>query len=185
MSGLPNLAYVVNLTESKFKEAEASFRKAYELNPANPRGLVGMVETDMAQNKPEEALKLLKDESAKSPTNMELLLQLGNTCVRAGKYDEGIGYFQKVLDSYDKNSKKRGDLLLRIGETYRRKGDPQNSIVYLQKAREALPENTTILGTLALVLDSAGRWNDAEQVYQATIEDGSQQWRVAQQCGAS
>jgi tetratricopeptide (TPR) repeat protein len=161
---------VLNLTESKFKDADTAFRKAYELNPTNPRGLMGMVETDMAQNKPDDALKLLKTESDKSPANMDLVMQLGNTAVRAGRFDEGIADFQRVLDSLDKNSKRRGDLLLRIGETYRRKGDPQSAIVALQKAREVLPENTLVLGTLALVLDNAGRWTDAEQVYQTTIK---------------
>jgi tetratricopeptide (TPR) repeat protein len=160
---------VLNLAEAKFKEADTAFRKTYELNPTNPRGLMGMVETDLAQNKTDDALKLLKAESDKSPTNMELVMQLGNTAVRAGRFDEGIGYFQRVLDSLDKNSKRRGGLLMRIGETYRLKGDPQNAIAYLQKAREVLPENTLILGTLALALDNAGRWTDAEQVYQATI----------------
>jgi tetratricopeptide (TPR) repeat protein len=97
-------------------------------------------------------------------------MQLGNTAVRVGRYDEAIGDFQKVLASLEKNSKMRGDLLMRIGETYRRKGDSQNAITYLQKAREVLPDNTIILGTLALILDGAGRWTDAQQVYQATIK---------------
>lgn len=161
---------VVNLAENKYKDAGDAFRKAYELNPANPRGLMGMVETDMAQNKTEDALTLLRTEMAKSPGRMDLILQLANTSVRAGRYDEAIGYFQKVLDSRDKNDKYRGDILLRIGETYRRKGDLANAIVNLQKAREVLPENVVILSTLALVLDSAGRWNDAQQVYQAVLK---------------
>jgi tetratricopeptide (TPR) repeat protein len=161
---------VVNLAESKWKEAEDAFRRAYELNPANPRGLMGMVETDMAQNKTEDALKLLKAEAAKSPNRMDLVMQLGNTAVRAGKYDEAIGYFQKVLDSMDKNAKPRGDLLMRIGETYRRKGDLQSAVAYLQKAREVLPENAVIMSTLALVLDAAGKWTEAQSVYQATIK---------------
>ncbi|MDR3699274.1 MAG: tetratricopeptide repeat protein [Candidatus Sulfopaludibacter sp.] len=161
---------VLDLAEAKFKDADTAFRKTYELNPTNPRGLMGMVETDMAQHKTDDALKLLKTESDKSPTNMDLVTQLGNISVRAGRFDEGIADFQRALDSLDKTSKKRGNLLLRIGETYRLKGDPQNAIAYLQKAREVLPEDPGILGTLALVLDNAGRWTDAEQVYQATIK---------------
>ena len=161
---------VVDLTESKYKEAEEAFRKCYELSPTNLRGLMGMVETDMVQNKPDDALKMLKAESAKQPDRNDLTLQLGNTAVRTGKYDEAVGYFQKVLNTLDPKAKERGIVLLRIGETYRRKGDPQNAIINLQKARDILPENTTILGTLALVLDMAGRWTDAEQVYQATIK---------------
>ena len=42
---------VVNLSQAKYKEADEAFKRAYELNPANPRGLMGMVETAMAQNK--------------------------------------------------------------------------------------------------------------------------------------
>jgi tetratricopeptide (TPR) repeat protein len=161
---------VVNLAENKYKEAGDAFRKSYELNPANPRGLMGMVETDMAQNKTDDALKLLKEESAKSPGRMDLVMQLANTSVRAGRYDEAIGYFQKVLDTRDKNDKYRGDILMRIGETYRRKGDLANAIVSLQKAKEILPENVVILSTLALVLDTAGKWTDAMQVYQVVLK---------------
>ena len=161
---------VLNLAEAKYKEADTAFRKTYELNPTNPRGLMGMVETDIAQNRIDDAMKLLKTESDKTPGNLDLVNDLGMTAVRAGRFDEGISYFQRVLDSLDKTSKKRGAVLMRIGETYRLKGDPQNAVAYLQKAREVLPESPLVLGTLALVLDNAGRWTDAEQVYQTTIK---------------
>ncbi len=160
---------VVNLAENKYKEAEDAFRRAYQLNPANSRGLMGMVETNMAQNKADEAIQLLQQESAKAPNRLDFRLALGNTAVRAGKYDMGIQEFQQVLNALDKNSQQRGDLLLRIGETYRRKGDLANAVAALQKAREILPENVVVLSTLALVLDQAGRWSEARQVYDATI----------------
>ena len=161
---------VVSLAENKYKEAEESFRKAYELNPANSRGLLGMVETQMAQNKPDEAIKILGGEAAKNPTRLDLQVQLGNLAVRAGKYDVAIQYFQKVLDSLDKNNKARGDLYLRIGETYRRKGDQSNAILALQKAREIEPGNLLVVSTLALALDSANRWSEASQAYDAALK---------------
>lgn len=162
---------VVNLSENQFKDAEADFRKSYELNPTNLRGLMGLVETAMAQDKTDQALQLLRTESAKMPGRLDVLMQLGNTAVRLGRWDDAIGSYQKVLDVLDKNAKAaRGDVLVRMGETYRRKGDSQNAIVCLQKARQELPENTVVLATLALVLDAAGRWPDAQQVYQATIK---------------
>jgi tetratricopeptide (TPR) repeat protein len=161
---------VVNLAEGKYKEADEAFKRTYELNPANSRGLMGMVETSMAQNHPDEALKLLESEAAKAPNRLDVQLALGNTEVRAGRYDRAIGYYQHVLNSLDQNSKTRGDLYLRIGETYRRKGDLANAITALQQARQLLPDNAIVLSTLALVLDTAGRWPEAEQVYQATIK---------------
>ena len=129
-----------------------------------------MVETEMAQNHPDQAMQLLQTESAKAPNRMDLLLALGNTAVRAGKFDLAISYFEKVAASLQKGSKAQGDIYLRIGETYRRKGDLTNSIVALQKAREILPENGVVLSTLALVLDAAGRWSEARQVYEVVIK---------------
>jgi len=161
---------VVSLAEGKYKEARDSFKRTYDLNPNNSRGLMGMVETDMAQNKPDDAIKSLEAEAAKAPTRLDVQLALGNTEVRAGRYDLAIGYFQRVLAGLDKTTKVRGDIYMRIGETYRRKGDLQNSITALEDARKFLPDNSVILSTLALVLDSAGKWPEAKQVYNATLK---------------
>jgi tetratricopeptide (TPR) repeat protein len=160
---------VVNLAENKYKDAEENFRKSYDLNPASTRGLMGIVETDMAQNKADAALALLQTESAKEPNKLDLKVAIGNTAVRAGKYDMAIQAYNGVLDSLDKNAKQRGDIYLRLGETYRRKGDPNDAIVALKKAREILPDNVVVLSTLALVLDNNGRWEEAKQVYDASL----------------
>jgi tetratricopeptide (TPR) repeat protein len=161
---------VVDLAEGKYKDANESFKRTYELNPANSRGLMGMVETEMAENKPDEAIKTLEAEAAKAPNRLDVQLALGNTEVRAGRYDLAIGYFQRVLNGLDKTTKARGDVYMRIGETYRRKGDLQDSISALEDARKFLPDNVIILSTLALVLDSAGKWPEARQVYTATLK---------------
>lgn len=161
---------VVNLAEGKYKDADQAFKKTYELNPANSRGLMGMVETEMAENKPEEAIQILEAEAAKNPNRLDVQLALGNTEVRAGRYDLALQYFNKVLDGMDKTTKLRGDVYMRIGETYRRKGDLANSIKALEEGRKLMPENPVILSTLALVLDAAGRYDEAKQVYQATLK---------------
>jgi tetratricopeptide (TPR) repeat protein len=95
---------------------------------------------------------------------------MGNTAIRAGKHDEAISYFDKVSASLPKGSKAQGDIFLRIGETYRRKGDLASSITALQQARAILPDNGVVLGTLGLVLDSAGRWSEARQVYEVVLK---------------
>ncbi len=161
---------LVNLAENKFKDAEDSFRKTHQLNPVNPRGLMGLVETQMAQSHPDQALQLLQSESDKNPNNLDLRLAIGNIAVRSGKYEEALQAFNAILNSLDKSSKQRGDIFLRIGETYRRKGDDAGAVGVLQKAREVLPDNVTVLSTLALTLDHAGRWTEAKQAYEATLK---------------
>jgi tetratricopeptide (TPR) repeat protein len=161
---------IVSLAESKFKEAADAFRRSYELNPANSRGLMGMVETEMAQNHPDRAMQLLQTEIAKAPNRMDLVVALGNVAIRAGQYDLAISYFEKVAASLPKGSKQQGNLFLSIGEAYRRKGDLNNSIVALQKARDILPDNGVVLSTLALVMDAAGRWSESRQVYEVVVK---------------
>jgi tetratricopeptide (TPR) repeat protein len=164
---------VVNLAEGKYKDAEDSFRRSYQLNPANSRGLMGVVETYLAQRttaKTDEAIKMLRTESDKAPNRLDLLLAIGNTAVRAGKFDMAIETFNKVLAGLDKNPKARGDVYLRIGETYRLKGDFNSAVQALQKARENVPDSIMVLSTLALVLDFAGRRPEAKQVYEATVK---------------
>ena len=158
------------MAENKYKEAEDAFRRSYDLNPANSRGLMGLVETEMAQNHPDQALQLLQTESDKAPARMDSVLDLGNTALRAGRFDMAISSFEKVLASLPKGSKAQADILLRIGDAYRRKGDLNNAVAALQKAREILPENGVVLSTLGLVLDSAGRWSEARQVYEAVLK---------------
>jgi tetratricopeptide (TPR) repeat protein len=170
--GSPDVLFqlgVVNLAENRFKEAEDAFRRSYQLNPANSRGLMGVVETLLAQNKSEDALKILQAESDKAPNRLDLQVALGNTAVRAGKFDLAIQTFNKVLGQVDKGSR-QGDLYLRIGETYRRKGDANSAVQALQKARETLPDNIVVLSTLALVFDTAARKPEARQVYEATLK---------------
>ena len=160
----------LGMAENKYKEAEDAFRRSYELNPANSRGLMGVVETEMAQHHPDQAMQLLQTESAKAPDRIDFLLALGNVAVRAGKFDLGVSYFEKVAAAMPKGSQAQGDLYLRIGETYRRKGDFTSAIVALQKARAIQPNNGVVLATLALVLEASGRWSEARQVYEVILK---------------
>ena len=60
---------LVDLTNRRFKEATEAFQKSYQLNPANARGLLGVVEAMIAQNHPEQAQELMRREAEKAPNN--------------------------------------------------------------------------------------------------------------------
>ena len=170
--GSPDVLFqlgVVNLAESRFKEAEDAFRRSYQLNPANARGLMGIVETEMAQNKTEEALKTLQAESDKAPGRVDLQVVLGDTAARSGKFDLALQTFNRALGQVGK-AKGQGDIYLRIGEIYRRKGDLNASVQALRKALETLPDNIMVLSELALVLDEGARRPEARKVYEATLK---------------
>ena len=160
----------VSLLEKKYKEADEEFRRAYELNPSNIRGMTGLVETDLEQNKSDAAIQTLKDEISKNPERSEMRLLLADVEVRIGKFDEAVADYQAVVDKMGKNSKARARIFVRLGEAYRRKGDLANAIQAFQKARELTPDDVLVLAELALVLDAAQHWSEAMKVYEAAIK---------------
>ena len=161
---------VVDLAEKKYKDAEASFRRAYELNPANARGLMGVVETYMAQGMTDKAMQLLQTEIAKTPTRLDFHGALGNVEVRAGRFEMAIAEFQIVMAGTPKGSSAQGEMYLEIGETYRRKGDFGAAITAFQQARKILPDDQRVLTTLGMALGSTDRWLEARQIYEATLK---------------
>ncbi len=159
-----------NMAQGKLKEAEAAFQHSYELNPNNPRGLLGMVDAKSRGGKPNEAMALLQTESKKFPNRPDLLFLMGITARNQGNFDDSVGYFRKLMDGVDKKANVRADLYLQIADSLRRKGDRDAAIQNLMEARKILPENETVLSALGLVLDQAGRRTDAKQAYEACLK---------------
>jgi len=160
----------VSLIEKKYKEADEEFRRAYDLNPANIRGITGLVESDLEQNKPDAAIQTLKAEIAKNPERTDMRMLLAEVEVKIGKLDDAVADFQAILNKVGKNAKAAARIYARLGEAYRRKGDPADAIQSFQKARELLPDDSQILSQLALVLDSSQHWSEAMRVYEAAIK---------------
>jgi tetratricopeptide (TPR) repeat protein len=161
---------LIHLTEKRFKEAEAGFQKSFDLNAANSRSLMGVIETYMAQGKGDQALARLQAESAKRPERADLYQLIGNNAVRLGKFDLALENYGKLLAKVDANSRAAADAHLRIGETYRRKGDLAKAIASLQKATQLAPDSDVAVTTLALALEGAGRADDAKRAYEQVLK---------------
>jgi tetratricopeptide (TPR) repeat protein len=171
----PDIYYqkaVNELSQGKPKDAEADFIRAYQLNPTVAKGLMGVVDADIQQGKPEAAMQMLATESKKAPNRMDIVFLMGLTAQREGKYSDAFNYFNQVLNGLDKKSKTRANLYTEIANNYRLAGDRDNSIANYMKAREILPDNETVLSALGLVLDQANRRPEARKVYEAALRVG-------------
>jgi tetratricopeptide (TPR) repeat protein len=158
------------LSQGKYQDAEESFRKLSELEPATSRGILGVAEVWIAQKKIDDALRLLQEESAKYPTRPDLHFGIGNLALRTGKYDLAIAEFQLVLDRVDHTSKNTAEIYLRMGDAYRLKGDLDFAIAVLQQAQTLQPANVVILNALAFTLESAGQRQAAADQYRKILE---------------
>ena len=156
------------LAAKNYAAAEEAFQRVRELEPKNHRGLLGLVQTYMARNRSDEAIRLLETESSADPASRDLSVALGSVYAAAGKWDQAISQFQKLLDATDKGTRAAGELYLALGETYRRKNDPASAISALKNARLILPNDARVLAPLAMMLEAANSW-EAQQAYEDAV----------------
>ncbi len=164
---------MASLSKGKHQEAEEAFRKLYAQEPANPRGILGVAEVYVAQNRNDDAIRLLQAEAEKNPTRLEYRMAIGNVALHAAQFDLAIAEFQRVLDGVDKNSKAAGETYFRLAEAYRHKGDLDFSIAALRQAQKLLPGNAMVSNVLAFTLDGAGQKKAAEEEYRAILKSDS------------
>jgi tetratricopeptide (TPR) repeat protein len=189
-----------NLQAQRFEQAEAAFRQLSDAEPGTLRGLLGVAQVYMAQHKEDDALRVLEEESAKPPVRPGLLVAIGDTAMRARRFDEAIAEFQQALEGIgfksettfyvhrgaiggnpvvdsvnalvgpDATPKGAASVYLRLSEAWHQKGDDKTALATLGNARELLPRDPVILGNLAMLLEAAGQKRDALDAYRGVLE---------------
>jgi Flp pilus assembly protein TadD len=152
--------------DKDYKKAEQVFSDLYKSNPKDIRGLVGVVETMVSQQRMGDAIKQMQASQGKEPERRDLKLALANLYVRDQRYDEAIQLFQTLLQSDPKST----TLLLELAETQRRKGDINTAIDTFRRASQAAPNDTRPLLQLGLLMDGTGRREQAKPIYEQILK---------------
>jgi len=160
---------VLDLNQKKIKDAEDFFRRAYEANPNNLRGLLGESRAYLADGQPDKSVQLIEAEAQKKPASLDLQREVGNAEVNAGQYDKAIATYQGLLARVS-DPRLQSDIWSRIGASYLRKGDIQQSINSLEKARQGQPNNTSITTNLGQLYDQEGKIDVARKYYEMSIK---------------
>jgi tetratricopeptide (TPR) repeat protein len=155
----------INYAEGNYKEAASLFRELRQTNPSDIRGLVGIVETEVAQKDFKAAAALVESEMQKDPNRLDLRVQLGSVLARAGQYDEAIKQFTILVQKDPKSA----DYELKLGESYREKGDFNAAVEHFKKSSALAPNNVTPLVRLGMMLDGVGRRSEAKPYYEQII----------------
>jgi tetratricopeptide (TPR) repeat protein len=160
---------VLDLTQKKTKEAIDLFKRAFDAEPSNLRGLMGESRAYVLDGQPGKAVDLVQAEVQKNPNRYDLVREFGDTAANAQQYDKAIATFQGLLPkATDKNQK--ADLEVRIGQAYLRKGDVQKSIDSLEQARTLVPEVPAIPTNLAMMYEMVNRNDIARKDYEQSIK---------------
>ena len=157
---------LLDFNERKFAQADAMFRKLYEMTPPDPRGVAGLVEVRASQGQFDAAIGILDAEIKKFPARLDLRLFLANTAVRAGRYPLAVSNYKLVLDRFPDHH----EVHLLLGETYRRMGDVEQAKKEFETARKLAPQDLRGPIQLALLLESSGRRAEAKPLYQEILK---------------
>lgn len=156
----------LDLEEQRYDSAEAGFRKLYQRNPADLRGLIGLVEAHARRGQYDRAISMLEQELAKTPGRDPIRIALGNLCQKAGRVDQAIGWFEELL----KTNPNTGDVYLKLGECYRAKRDYQKAIENYTRARDLQPNDAITHLQLAVLYDTTGRRTEARPAYEQVLK---------------
>ncbi|MGA2882848.1 MAG: tetratricopeptide repeat protein [Bryobacteraceae bacterium] len=156
---LLKLAYV-SLGRRNYAEAEAAFNKILEAHPTEWRALAGLVDNDLAQNRPERASSRLEAELTRSKGSAAVRYLMATTALRSGKYNVAIENFRELANQTPNSI----DPQIQLANVYQLKGDIHNAIVTLQNAAVLQPKDPRPGVLLPFLLESENRAQEAKQV---------------------
>ncbi len=160
---------VLDLNQKKFKDAEDVFRRAWESNPNNLRGLLGESRAYLMDNQPDKSVQLVEAEVQKRPQALDLQRELGNAEMNAAEYDKAVMTFQSLLAKLP-DQKQQANIWTLMGQSYLRKGDVQQSINSLEKAHQDSPDNAGLTTNLGMLYEMQNKPDIARKYYEMAIK---------------
>jgi tetratricopeptide (TPR) repeat protein len=160
---------LLDLNEKKVKDGQELFRKAWEADPNNLRGLMGESRAYLMDSQPDKSVQVVEAEAQKFPKRLDLQSLLGNSEVSAGQVDKAIATFQSLMPKVA-DPRQQSDLWNRIGEAWLRKGDYQQSINSIEKARQGQPQNVNLMIELAMLYEAQNKKDVSRKYYEQSLK---------------
>lgn len=156
----------VQMARKQFAEAESTLRQFRKDHPTDPRGLGGLVESMLLQDKTEPALTMLKAELERAPDRSDIRGMYATTALKAKRFDLAKGEFQTLVDKNPKST----DLLLAFGTALREMGDYEGARAQFVKARALSPNEVGPYLNEAIVYEKQGKYKEALPVYREILK---------------
>ena len=157
---------LLSLEVGEKDKAQATFEKMMKVNPSDPRGMLGTVESYLQMGKGDLAVKAIEAELAKAPERNDIRNALANTAVRVGNYERALPEFLKLLATTPKDA----SVVLRLAEVYKRMGDDANAIKYFKQAGVLLPTDPISNVQLAMIYDRQGKSAESRPLYELIVK---------------
>lgn len=158
---------VAYLKLERWADAEASLRRAVELDGESPRNQAAFGNALAKNSKPAEAVAAYEKAIALDSSRLDVQANLGQAYFDAGKYDEAIKTYKAALVNKPADP---SSFYNNIGYAYLKKGDMTQAIRWFEKNVEAAPDSATayynlgqIYRKMAVDGGDAGLWKKSAE----------------------
>lgn len=159
VDGHAALGAVRHRFEGDYTGAEASLKRAIELNPRNARARNSYAFVLGSQGRRGEALAEIRYAEKLDPLDLMVGISVGIILANAGQIDEAIAQYQKIVE-LDANYWLTHHWL---GEAYRRKKMYPQAILTFERAVALSPNMPNTMGRLALTYIEGNRRSNARE----------------------
>ncbi len=153
-----------SLKVGNLEQAEKGFRRLREMEPNNPRSVVGIAMVYLHEGRQDEAMRLVDSEVQPNPSMVGLGMALGDFYIDANMYSKAVDELKLVLGSAG-DSQTAAQVYSRMGEAYRRAGDLNQAMWALRQASVQNPDDSAPVLSLALLLEGTGQKEAARHEY--------------------
>ncbi len=148
----------LDVLRKRYPDAEAAFNKLLTSNPAEFRALAGLVDIDVAENRPDKALLRLDQALTRTHGSPQVLYLAAITALRTGRFSECIEDLQRLADKTPDSI----DPQIELASVLRLRGDYRRAIDTLQKAAILQPKDPRPGSMLATLLDMTNQQQEAK-----------------------
>ncbi len=165
-----NLAVLLNRTD-RADEAVPHFQRAVELNPNNPAGYIGLVDSRIRQGKVEEAAAALLEARRLDPALSVTQFWMGVIADRRNLPDEAIDHYRSALASDPDLADAHNNLAVLLEQ----RGEFDSALAHYEKAIEGFTspaddkKKTLVLFNVAALLENRGRIDEAMEYFRRAI----------------
>ncbi|MBT5856139.1 FAD-dependent oxidoreductase [bacterium] len=145
-------------TQTEHEHKTEQVEKTESNEPAKPEQDANAQEKNITAS---DLMQQLEDD----PTNPALLIQVGDTYVHSGRFNEALDYFHKA----NKLRPLHVSILARIGHTYRKQGEYIKAIDTLKIAIEKDINNIFVIANLAACYMALKHFDAAEKLYRYAL----------------
>jgi tetratricopeptide (TPR) repeat protein len=154
---------LVALSQHKYEEARSIFTKLED--SGDPRAVVGLSETYLAEKQFQKGFDILQAALKRSPGSPLVHEQFAKAAALTGRYDLAVAEYQKLLSAGPKSVANR----MRLADVYALKGDNNNAILQYQQAEQLAPNDLQVGVALADALFKARRISEAGTQYEKVV----------------